>query len=196
MTEKPIIFSTQMVQAILEGRKNQTRRIVKPQPDDDGLWNHTDLPMSLESDLEGWNGTVDETGESNQYKCPYGQPGDVLWVRESYSPDYFRQGEHGYKADWTDLSKEYLPSPKWKPSIHMPRTAARIFLKVENVRVERLQEITASECKKEGILIDPEDPDYIQWIEKFADLWDKINGFRAPWESNPWVWVIEFSRRE
>lgn len=181
MTEKPIIFSTQMVQAILEGRKNQTRRIVKGYAlsclDDSGFT--PEFVANPDNDL-----------------CPYGQLGDVMWVRESYSPDYFRQGEHGYKADWTELSNEYLPSPKWKPSIHIPRSAARIFLKVEMVRVEQLQEITASECKKEGILIDTEDPDYIQWIEKFSDLWDKINGSRARWASNPWVWVIEFSRRE
>jgi len=190
MKEHPIIFSTAMVQAILEGKKSQTRRIVKPQPDDDGLWDHTALPMSIESDLEGWHGTTDDTVESRSYKCPYGERGDMLWVRESYSPDYFKEGEHGYKADWNKVAKEYMNEPNWEPSIHMPRTAARIFLKVEMVRVERVQEITWEDSIREGI-----DQSLTHTaVHHFKILWDKINGKRAPWESNPWVWVIEFSR--
>jgi hypothetical protein len=152
-----------MVEAILDGRKTQTRRIIKPQPDLDGLWNHTVTPMSLDSTLEGWHGTVDATGESRQFKCPYGQPGDILWVRETwcltqpYDPEtyYF-----GYKCGVKPWSNEpashtydYLSADIWRPSIHMPREAARIFLQITNVRVHRLHDITTSQIKAEGVRI-------------------------------------------
>lgn len=202
MTEKPIIFSTQMVQAILEGRKSQTRRIVKPQPiiDSNSGYVFCGRHKSIYK-----NDPHHEDWKIRFIKdhCPYGQPGNILWVRESYSPDYFRQGEHGYKADWTELSKEYLPSPKWKPSIHMPRSAARIFLKVENVIIERLQDISEADAEKEGVIdivhpafVASEAVDQFNCKTAFSALWDQINGSRAPWASNPWVWVIEFSRRE
>lgn len=211
MTEKPIIFSTQMVQAILEGRKSQTRRIVKPQPiiDSNSGYVFCGRHKSIYK-----NDPHHEDWKIRFIKdhCPYGQPGNILWVRESYSPDYFRQGEHGYKADWTELSKEYLPAPKWKTSIHMPRSAARIFLKVENVRIERLHKISEADAEKEGVIpmiqsvfgaseaIEQNNVVYdiapSKYRDGFSFLWDKINGFRAPWASNPWVWVIEFSRRE
>lgn len=178
-----------MVQAILEGRKSQTRRIVKGQA---LIW----------LDDSGFTPEFVASGENEL--CPYGQPGDVLWVRESYSPDYFRQGEHGYKVDWTELSKEYMPAPKWKPSIHMPRSACRIFLKVENVRVERLHKISEADALNEGIKFDKDSGYHFvgdiimeqSATHCFHKLWDMINGTRASWESNPWVWVIEFSRRE
>lgn len=195
MTEKPIIFSAPMVQAILEGRKSQTRRIVKPQPiiDSDSGYVFCGKHKSIyKNDQHHRDWKIQFIKDHS----PYGKPGDNLWVRESYSPDYFREGEHGYKADWTELSKEYLPEPKWKPSIHMPRSAARIFLKVENVRVERLQELTGEDAVSEGILMPDFDYPHSECINDFKTLWDKINGTRAPWASNPWVWVIEFSRRE
>lgn len=224
MNEFPIIFSTPMVQAILEGRKTQTRRIAKDKKLD--LFTDRKLqtgfstftPKDMVSVRGYFNDPLKEIGFGESFiKRAYGQPGDVLYVRESH----YRYG-HWIKEGMTKTGKqkwEFIPATDlpscrfmdnppetiekttyrkigWykRPGIFLPKELTRIFLKVENVRVERLQEITASECKKEGILINPEDPDYIQWIEKFADLWDKINGSRAPWESNPWVWVVEFSR--
>lgn len=86
--EIPILFSTAMVQAILEGRKTVTRRIVKPQPDDDGLHDHSRFPMSLDDDINNWYGTVDETGESKEFNCPYGFAGDILYVREKFYAGY------------------------------------------------------------------------------------------------------------
>lgn len=192
-----------MVQAILEGRKTMTRRVVKPQPDDQGLWNHSITSMALDSTLEGWWGTVDETGESKRFNDKYGVPGDVLWVRETFckmpEPDSF--GEYLYK------SMEDKPYGKWKPGIHMPKAACRIFLKVKRIRVERLQEITKADAIAEGIeeLKTYSFPIYKNYLpgapsdgyqhepSSFRSLWKKING-EASWNENPFVWVIEFER--
>src|SRR6185437_700495 len=93
MRFKPILFSTEMVRAILEGRKTQTRRIIKPQPDDEGLHDHTRFPMSLQSNQEGWWGETEATGEMREVKCPYGQIGDVLWVREGFVRGIIYEGD-------------------------------------------------------------------------------------------------------
>lgn len=204
MKISPIIFSTSMVQAILAGNKSMTRRIVKPQPDDDGLWDDTNLPRSLESTLKGWNGSVDETGESREWRCPYGQPGDILWVRETWR---FILGKYDYKTDYPDRDFN-IP---WRPSIHMRKAAARLFLKITSIRVERLQEITEIDAIAEGVeSFRPVPGDgpaetlykhYLKdkWgpspIHSFQTLWEKINGAES-WESNPWVWVISFSRTD
>lgn len=220
-TLRPILFSTPMVQAILAGRKTQTRRIIKPQPDDSGLWNHDKFPMSLDSELNGWWGTVDETGESKEFKCPFGWGGQpylnnsTLWVRETYRA--IEHSGHGskyfYKADAceTDLRDKEI---KWKPSIFMPLAACRIFLKVTNVKVERVQDISNADAFKEGIEWKIKFPDeypdgkyYRDYMFKdrfaagilfeakhsFKSLWFKING-RESWENNPFVWVVEFER--
>lgn len=198
-----------MVQAILEGRKSQTRRIVKH---DLSMYHKIDTvgksiftPKDKFSIRGYWmeDFNIERYGESF-LKCPYGQPGDVLWVRESFVN--FCESIK-YKADSVDI-------PKWKdlsfkPSIHMPRVAARIFLNVENVRVERLQEITQEDAKSEGIWPAPHRPASEGckphadnslfndcYVCSFKTLWNQINGTRASWESNPWVWVVEFSRME
>ncbi|MDO8997221.1 MAG: hypothetical protein Q7U77_11390 [Sediminibacterium sp.] len=178
----PILFSTAMVQAIIEGRKSMTRRVVKPQPSETGVSAFND-------------------GEHPQMKCPYGQVGDILWVRESFISGYecdegsFNTDEDGeyipvlkYKADresfdWYDGNSDF-PCEKipWKPSIHMPKSACRIFLKITNVRVERLQDISEEDAIAEG-------------IASFKSLWQSINGEKS-WDDNPWVWVIEFERIE
>lgn len=203
MKQKPILFSTAMVQAILAGSKTQTRRIIKPQPDDSGLHNHTDYPIALDSELEGWCGTVEETGEFKEYGLPY-YPGDVLYVRET-----FRKCSH-YAFDYEfyqykDLStlthseiidKDQIISGKWKPSIHMPKEAARIWLQITNVRVERLRDITESDSVAEGVETLGFYPGYnVSSRGKFEGLWNKINGPES-WELNPWVWVVEFKRIE
>ena len=202
MTERPIIFSGAMVNAILEGRKTQTRRIVKPQPDPLGLHNHDRAPMSLQDELTGWRGCTDDTGEGREWR-PYAEVGDRLWVRETHyvesAPGPGHTGFILYKA--TD---DPAPVSKWRPSIHMPRWASRITLEVESVRVERLNEISGGDAWWEGIgyqggigRVVKEYPDGTKEIDEemcrdaFKDLWQSING-PGSWEANPWVWVVGF----
>lgn len=221
MREIPILFSTAMVQALLEGRKTMTRRVIKPQPED-GLHNDTLMPRSIDSELKGWNGVVDATGESRGWRCPYGETGDVLWVRESWNTlgEFTRKPEYDV-MDIDDFVYKAgdIRIDKWKPSIHMPKTAARIWLEVVGVRVERLHEITPGDAADEGVnrwnedfVSEPgavqadyenylwrDDPSYEDFhfpsypnpIESFKSLWKKINGVES-WDSNPWVWVVEF----
>jgi len=209
MKERPILFSTPMVQAILAGRKTQTRRIIKQQPEGkiscivNGLWMY-DIP----------------TGKSNipcSFRCPYGQIGDVIWVREtwamSYDTEYHpelasNEQEHWetgyvYKAD----GKPFYQIDKWKPSIFMPREACRLRLEITNIRVERLQEISHGDAMSEGVdhVIDKITGycgyDYLHGgynlmtnpYNGFCSLWKSING-KESWESNPYVWVIEFKK--
>lgn len=196
MSERPIIFSTEMVRAILEGRKTQTRRVIKVpwyygkrvQPFD---------PYYVEED--GKLLYQDAYGDFHPIEeiCPYGQPGDILWVRETWC----EAGVFGCAYKATDT----LPvSAKngWRPSIHMPRQAARLFLFVKNVRAERLQDITEEDARAEGaIKAYPttegyylEDPQ-ATYKGGFSALWDSIYAKRGyGWEANPWVWVVEFER--
>lgn len=176
MTERPIIFSGPEVRAILAGTKTQARRVVKPERMYDG---HEIMPQ-----------------------CPYGGPGDRLWVREPWTP---MDGEGGqvpalYRADYEHDRPERW---KWRPSIHMPRWASRITLEVEAVRCERVQAISDIDIRLEGVdcpshdfsggfCIGPRCPDL---RAKFRDLWDSLNARRGyPWEANPWAWAIAFRR--
>ena len=170
MKERPILFSGQMVSAILDGRKTQTRRIVKPQP----------------------------IASRNLVHLPY-RVGQRLWVRESCRPR--QTGTVYYRADSYDYHYDEIRAggtvPQWRPSIHMPRWASRITLEIVAVRVERLQEITEDDAKAEGCQpITHEDGAVDCGTRKtmFAKLWDEINAKRAPWASNPFVFVIEFKR--
>lgn len=168
MKERPIIFSGPMVRAILEGRKTQTRRVVK---DDTMLaW------LNCDNVVKPINDHVAHLG------CPYGQPGDRLWVRETFCPDY---DPPIYKAD------EDQAKIAWKPSIHMPRWASRITLEITAVRVERLQDISDADALAEGC--EPFRENDMNAIDAYADLWADING-PENWEANPWVWVIEFKK--
>lgn len=200
---RPILFSTEMVKALLLGQKTQTRRVIKPQPDDDGLWNDTDLPRSLQSNLKGWNGTVNETGESKEFRCPYGQVGDLLWVRETWRIDGHTTKCYLYKADLPVFSG----GVKWKPSIFMPRYACRLVLRITNIKVERLQSISEEDARREGVKYDLslEFNQYLNYekgiyqcpsaVESFKSLWSEINGEKS-WSENPFVWVIQFERVE
>jgi hypothetical protein len=204
---KPIIFSTPMVEAILEGRKTMTRRIFK----------------TVQKKCVGYRNSVaglhDETREPLSEKEFYEvyspiHKGDILWVRETWmnalivdeNVPYGEFARKGFDYKATHLSPSIF---KWKPSIFMPREAARIFLEVISVRVERLQVISSADCFNEGI--DEEGEDYAMAEhyqlggspiqggspERFAfiGLWDSINAKRGySWESNPWVWAIEFKR--
>ena len=203
--QKPILFSTPMVRAILDDRKNVTRRVVKPQPP-------TSLSKVIDSGI--WTFTCSNPGE--EWKCPYGQPGDLLWVRETFAiiddrefggkryPQYkVDRPNDAYPGDWPEEEARGNPdAPKWKPSIFMPKKYARIWLEITGVRVERLQDITYAEVIAEGLtwlLTDEQQTDGEHrrgGIRAFKRLWDSINGKKHPWESNPYCWVIEFRRIE
>jgi hypothetical protein len=208
MKERPILFSAPMVRAILEGRKTQTRRVVKPPRNRDSfvVLNHGEGWWPYQSD-DG-ESEVCSDGNERPYNSPYGQPGDRLWVREAfrfydsrtecacYDPCNCARdnGKPIYRAT-ADCSGEY----KWKPSIHMPRWASRITLEIVSVRVERLNEIRPADCIAEGIEVgDFADIQHdcangISLVDRFCALWESING-AGSWQQNPWVWVIEFRR--
>lgn len=174
--ERPILFSSPMVRALIAGTKTQTRRVVK------GEW----------------------------IVCPYGGPGDRLWVRESH---WWFKDEHDpvtgyYPPKLTAEDVEYRadgerPGRSWRPSIHMPRWASRITLEITGVRVERLQEISEADARAEGAPPGHPSIDRVSREFGFADfprswygqMWEQING-RGSWAANPWVWVLEFRKLE
>jgi hypothetical protein len=194
--ERPILFNGPMIRAILADLKGQTRRIIKPQPElADGVWGGRYLTPPA------WH--------SKDIVCPYGKPGDRLWVREScwLRPErtsrMMREGADTwppamYAAD--DGAREWCNEHKWirRNSIHMPRRVCRILLEVSDVRVERLQSISEEDAKDEGVeAISVADvPRNGVWScrQDFAQLWDSINGKTFPWLSNPFVWVVSFRR--
>ena len=189
MAIKPILFNTEMVKAILEGRKTQTRRIVK-----------TTHGGSLEiHDDPGGRAVLCEKKESlcHGLKPPF-EPGDILWVRETWHKD---AGRYMYRANYADDERFYRDGKevqlRWSPSIHMPKEAARIFLRVKDVWVERLQYILAcaGTVAKEGIPYDDEGDREASGL-RFKELWDSTiksaDRDHFGWEANPWVWVIEF----
>jgi hypothetical protein len=205
MMERPILFSAPMVRAILDGTKTQTRRVVKGAPEN---W----APMQPEVfsptvvDRHGDEqpgpdayGAGNDDG-SDWIRCPYGQPGDTLWVRETWARDD-EDGALMYRADvgcdtdadaWEQGRLEGVPRYRWRPSIHMPRAASRIALGVAGVRVERLHQISRGDAMAEGCpfqnMARGEDPRV--WYE---DLWCDLNGADS-WSANPWVWVVEFRK--
>lgn len=200
MRERPILFSAPMVRAIMAGTKTQTRRVVKPVGQDDGF--------VLKDYGDGWWPYRSDDGESPMkgdneipHSCPYGQPGDRLWVRETWLTV---DGERAfYRADYAHNPKgDSEHGVAWRPAIDMARWASRITLEVTSVRVERLQDISEADAVAEGA---PEGPTpmacmYSQaavlktrYREGFAALWEQING-PGSWDANPWVWVVQFRR--
>lgn len=192
MAIKPILFNGEMVRAILDGRKTCTRRSVKGNIPNDSIWGYTGFTPKGYISCRGVY--ADGYGEGF-YKLPY-LPGDVLYVRETWGEGY-AEGTYIYKAD--DKPAE-LPTFKktskilYHPSIHMPKEAARIWLKVTDVRVERLQDMTDDDAEAEGCF------DYTSTALGFFDIWDstvkKSDLDRYGWAANPWVWVIGFERCE
>jgi len=188
MKEKPILFNSEMVKAVLEGRKTMTRRVVKPQPP---AWEWTSVPEYAEA-----RGLTTKLSNGKYVKCPYGAVGDQLWVRESFHYTYGYPANHDpsiwYSADGEPECGDWS---KGKPSIHMPRWASRIQLEVTGVRVERVQDISVEDCLAEGI---PPHVSGMNIVYDFRDLWDSINGkprkdgTDISWKANPWVWVVEF----
>ena len=194
MAEKPILFNTEMVIAILDGRKTMTRRAVKPQP-------NGEIKANIPYEFYG-SKTERIFTDTKAYLAPY-SVGDVLWVRETWA-DNIPGCPNGitYRADHIDPKGDGPANPiKWKPSIHMPKSAARIWLTVTDVRVERLQEILCGDMKREGCIpATVTGGQYQQWQREYwIPLWDstiKIQDIsRYGWDANPWVWVISFERR-
>lgn len=233
MKERQIIFNSEMVRAILEGRKTMTRRPLKPQPYDD--CDKLIGPEMYETAIEDKFGMIDvgpeifgvydEHGEYG-IECPFGQPGDRLWVRETYrvagASGYMSEnGPNKYEAT-IEYKSTYdkpingsrmgrtveLPEMNyggnlridggvaWRPSIHMPRWASRITLEITNVRVERVQEISEADAIAEGIYIRYKDL-HTTHRAAFVGVWDTIYGKGSDaWVNDPWVWVVEFKRKE
>lgn len=196
--ERPIIFDAESIKAILAGKKTQTRLVIaSPRHmrhetlhdamtyaarDGVGDWVFSDFAMSLEFVLKAYPG-------GNGIRCPYGYPGDRLWVREVWTQ--FMDGM-AYRADTTPFSEEQRKAygVRWRSPIHMPRTASRLLLEITDIRVERLQSISDED-------IEAEMPELRVVGEQaclaFAARWDAINAKRGyTWKMNPWVWVIEF----
>ncbi len=208
MKEKPILFSTPMVQAILEGRKTQTRRIVKfgSKHIQNPEFGFTTFSPDGSISVRGYHMPGGEYGESF-IKMPC-QVGDILWVRESFAVDHeCIQGSHGYSEGEPTLWPPFFRAKnglrkcvdfkadrpgshhKWKPSIHMPKTACRIWLKVTDVRVEKLQNISDEDSEKEGVT--PMVGTSYLYRRAFFELWMDINGVKS-YRKNPCVWVISF----
>ena len=199
MAIKPILFNTEMVRAILDGRKTCTRRLIKPQPDKKHIYPLGFVTDSTEKKEVGCFGfAANEYGGSIQYvKPPYRYaPGDILYVRETWkkAPNGYYYYEDWQRNDIADVTK-------WKPSIHMPKEAARIWLKVTDVRVERSQEITIDGIRNEGIssmAVHAGDMEIA--LKEWKNLWNSTIKKNRPdsygWDANPWVWVIEFERCE
>jgi hypothetical protein len=187
MKENPVLFSGEMVKAILDGRKTQTRRIMKPQPDF----------SQVRFNGRKWEMYLGYPVGHGEPKCPYGERGDVLWVRETWKTEELPSGLDGirYRADdsFRPIENTADAADKWVQANHggngwrsprfMPRWASRINLIIKDIRFEPLQSITEADVIAEGVAC----------VADFSRLWDGINAKRGyPWESNPFVWVIEF----
>lgn len=184
-----------MVRAILDGTKTQTRRVVKPQPYEPLCGN--EFPAVCKSDFwaeEHVGKWIWPTEESEFFGfSPYGQPGEKLWVRETFCDDWKDTRGIVYRADGGIDGEMADAGCNWRPSIFMPRAASRITLEVTGVRLERLQDISVADAIAEGVPRGgPENPDGIEQRE-YRALWEQINGLGS-WDANPWVWVIEFRK--
>lgn len=228
MKERPIIFSTEMVEAILDGRKFQTRRVIKPQPwhrrnerpPNQWCWARKgridDIHEFMKVDHAVWWDKV-KSPQSMLHFCPYGQPGDLLWVRETFkitshntsvATVEYKDGDTWFRRFGEQKIGRF---GVWRPSIHMPRWASRITLEVTGVRVERVRDISYHDAIAEGCPTDNyHDVHPVSGKQRgdimgrgrigptawFANLWDSINAKRGySWASNPWTWVVEFERR-
>ena len=219
MTDRPIIFSGEMVRAILEGRKTQTRRPIKGI----SILDHPGIKGAKIANIgknQFWLNCQDSHPQHISKGCPFGQIGDRLWVREPWHP-FFRMGNHvsiEYKSGFsfaTDISEADLDKfddkwieEKWKPSIHMPRWASRITIEITEIRVERLQEITEEEARAEGVLPCPhplsKDDECLdcyldagEYACAFLNLWNRLYAKQGLGvDANPWVWVLTFRRVE
>lgn len=195
--ERPILFSGEMVRAIIGGRKSQTRRVIKPQPKLNGEMHGQPMWYWQSSRLNaGYCHTnADAMCRLMVNCCPYGVVGDHLWVRETcwIYGGKDRDEVAGYVADCGEKFSGYAQKV---PSIHMPRWASRITLEIEDVRVQRVQKISEDDAKAEGAQEYGRGyPEMVTHRWGFEELWNQINAKRGySWESNPWVWVVTFKR--
>jgi hypothetical protein len=216
--ERPVIFSGPMVKAIIEGRKSQTRRVVKPQPlSHERVFKFWDSYFVSDIDDPRTSNTRnDKTGSFGLFGCPYGMPGDRLWCRETFS--YIPKAKNEwhdkvspdgcpvemlYRAEYPDADDMQFPM-NWTPSIFMPRWASRITLEVVSVRVERLQGISEADAIAEGVYTNEQALQKLglpadtklqgTCVDKYRIVWESLNGKKYPWASNPWVWVVEFKK--
>lgn len=234
MKERGMIFNSEMVRALLDGRKTQTRREVNLNLDIACLATTYDWATSLAANhyqalteeqiqqkAESLRGVIHPVilgnGQMVSIICPYGKPGDRIWVRETFCPvDDIQYGgerwvdyratpkfEASHPAGW-DSAPNDAEALKWRPSIHMPRWASRILLEITGVRVERLNAISQEDAQAEGMELTGWRPTYsdpdsggevMTPYDNFAELWSSIYG-DGSWQANPWVWVIEFKRVE
>jgi len=212
--ERPILFSGAMVRAILDGRKTQTRRVVKLQPVPDPA---RAVQWDTDKAMYAWESNSGKMGifHPHTFKCPYGQPGDRLWVKETFQ-EVLDVKPNGRGHSWDYKSTRFVYAAdgpkefrgKWKPSIFCTRKASRILLEIVSVRVERVQEITDADAIAEGVVrfIGYYSPAGLVngslHCDRYARLWDSINGKRKEgkpdysWAANPWVWVVKFRRVE
>ena len=204
LKEKPILFSREMVRAILEGRKTQTRRVVKPQP----------VYFAHDGTLASADVHCHPFYKKQRGIKQYCEVGDWLWVKETFNADWC--DEVLYRASCgSAIEAGYKNEPKWKPSIHMKRCYSRIDLEVENIHVEKLQDISIDDARAEGITeylhefagVANSEQQEDEWrnhttIENFKTLWNSINGepradgVDISWKANPWVWVVTFKLGE
>ncbi len=207
--ERPILFSAPMVRAILDGRKTQTRRTVKPQPEQGSTLGFL-IPRPNASGSCAHFHHIDARGIHSKeltVHCPFGIPGDRLWVRETWCPIYPQdptynggrpieidyRATHSRESHWRVMDDH--GTRRWKPSIHMPRWASRITLEITGVRVERLNDIGEADAMAEGTLGGHGAiPGYgyaATPVEHYRHLWESLYG-PGSWSANPWVWVVEF----
>ena len=224
---KPILFSTPMVKAILDGRKTQTRRVVKPQPRSENSYFGGEVTHSTDKKLMGCVGFCRSplaVCDHDYARIRY-HVGDVLWVRETWrSTDFeyhdgkwtasiqYKDGNKGPRVSWwhpIDFGEPdnciYFKTG-WRPSIHLPREAARLFLRVTDVKVKRLHDISLKDIEQEGFYCEPEYMNPFRMVHyayepgmriHFAKFWDSLNAKRGfSWKTNPWVWVISFEKTE
>lgn len=215
MTERGMIFNAEMVRAILDGRKTQTRRIVKSDC----------MDIGEKDDGTLWPWREHDNGGDYWYPCPFGEVGDRIWVRETWQAIHDSVDEFGHVEErtyspsipkekdryWHTVYAEHFGDENredrgfpWRPAIHMPRWASRILLEITSVRVERLNDISQKDAQAEGMELTGWRPTYSDpdsggevWTpyDNFAELWQSLYGVGS-WLSNPWVWVIEFRRIE
>ncbi|OQA14340.1 MAG: hypothetical protein BWY63_03198 [Chloroflexi bacterium ADurb.Bin360] len=212
-----LIFSDDDIRAIVTGRKTQTRRVIEPQP-----------PVQSRGSVQGvfFNNLFElivDAGEelavagsktvkvNQRFLCPYGKPGDCLWIREGWRTEELEDGLDGirYQADerfrpientfeasnsWCEAHQNGKHGDKWRSPMHMPRWASRIALGIISICAERLQELTDADALAEGVHLHGTTRYAGEAVDGFVKLWDSANGERHPWESNPWVWKIEFVR--
>ncbi len=198
MRERPILFSGSMVEAILDGRKTQTRRVIHPQPDECIWFDVQPTPYRHVINPQQPN-----VVHKNIIKCPYGKVGDSLWVRETWCLDIEDPYvipktqplgvEIFYRADGEILMGDQICTSVWKPPIFMPRWASRITLEITNIRVERVKDISARDVIAEGVWDKTHTLGDLNWQREWIEKWNAVNKKRGyDWDSNPWVWVLEF----